>query len=395
MAPDRDLRSGRVNLVLVDVTDLRETQDELRKSDARFSEIAQYIQDVFYVRELDGRISYVSPGFGRIWDRPPDWLEGREDGWLETIDPEDRARVSAAWERLRRGAPVDEAYRVLRPDGAVRWVQSRGFAVLTARGHVQRTVGVVRDITNERALEHNLRQAQKIEALGTLAGGLTHNLRNVLQAIMASIGFAQMGGAQTPPIARALDRAVGATNKGVALIEQLMTFARKQEGEMKLRAVRLDEQVREAAGLIKVLVGTQIALDVRTEAPEGVVLVDPVQLEQVLLNLAGNARDAMPDGGTLLIETREVVLDEEAAKVHGLAPAPHLLISVQDSGAGMDEATKAHVFEPFFTTKEVGKGTGLGLSTAFALVRHFGGRIEVESQPGVGTTFSIWLPAVP
>src|SRR5215510_8042290 len=190
-----------------------------------------------------------------------------------------------------------------------------------------------------------------------------------------------------------LDRATIATKRGAVLIDQLMTFARKQEA-LSLSPVRVDDVIREAVGLIRPMVSDAISLTIVPGAPDGVVLADPVQLEQIFLNLAANARDAMPRGGKFSITSGEVELDWEAARAHGLLPGPHVIVTVADTGEGMDAATKARVFEPFFTTKDVGKGTGLGLSTVFALVEHFGGNIEVKSAPQAGTAFTMWLPAL-
>jgi PAS domain S-box-containing protein len=393
-ALDSSVPGPRLITVVVDVSDLRRAQDDLRESEARFRQIAESIADVFYVRELDGRVSYVSPAFERIWGRPADWLRAQPAAWMETIDPEDRNRVAVAWLRMRGGASISEVYRICRPDGTQRWVHSRGFAVVADGGEVRRNVGVVRDVTNERKLEDELRQAQKMEAVGTLAGGLAHNLRNVLQAIVASVGLVKVRGSGSPEGVRSLERALSASGKGVALIDQLMVFSRKQSGQLTRRPLRLDQEVHAAEALIKVLLGERIQLDVATGAPGGVVMADPVQLEQILLNLATNARDAMPDGGTVTIQTRERVLDDEAAKSHGVVAGPHVVVTVRDTGTGMDAATKARVFEPFFTTKEAGKGTGLGLSTVFGLVRQFGGCVDVESEPGAGTTFSICFPSL-
>jgi PAS domain S-box-containing protein len=395
MAGDAEAGGTRLNTVIVDLTGLRRAEDELNASEARFREIAEHIEDVFYVRELDGRISYVSPAFERIWGRPARWVVERESAWLDTVEREDRDRVAASWRQMGRGLAISEAYRVRRPDGTVRWVQSRGFPVKDDDGQPHRNVGVVRDITSERALEDQLRQAEKLEAVGTLAGGLAHNLRNVLQAVVGAIGLAEMRGIENPQSVQALRKAVASTQKGVALIDQLLAFARKDGTEFRRSPLHLDDELRNAQSLVHVLLGEPIRLEMDLGAPTAVVFGDPVQIEQILLNLAANARDAMPDGGTLTIGTSEAVLDERTAKAHGVPPGPCVVVTVRDTGRGMDVTTKAHVFEPFFTTKEPGRGTGLGLSTVFALVRQFGGSIAVESEPGAGTTFSMCLPSRP
>ncbi len=388
---------GRLEAAVVDVTDLRQAQKGERDSQALFLQIAERIDDVFYVREPGGRVIYVNPAFERIWGRPIEWLIGRDAAWMETVDPEDRDRVEAAWTRQRHGVTIDETYRIRRPDGAVRWVQNRGGSTVEASpGKECNCVGVIRDITDERLMEEELRQSQKMEALGTLAGGLAHNLGNVLQSILASIQLALRAQNKDDPqnARRSLERADAVAKKGAAFIRQLMSFARKQEGELKLRRLRVDEVLRDVEGLLTPLLGDRIVLEIAPAAPGSFVMADPIQLEQILLNLGANARDAMPNGGRLTIGSWQTTVDEPTARVHGVSPGPHVIVAVRDSGRGMDAATKSRIFEPFFTTKEVGKGTGLGLSTVFALVRQSGGWVDVESTPGVGTTFTVSLPAL-
>jgi PAS domain S-box-containing protein len=388
---DADGRCTQFFAVLTDVSGLRQTEARLQESEARFRELAERIEDVFYVRDARGALTYVSPAFERIWGQSAAPLLGKTSAWLETIDLEDRDRVADAWARMREGAPVSEVYRIRRRDGASRWVHSRAFPVLGADGRVDHFVGVVRDVSTEHRLEAELRQAQKLEAVGTLAGGVAHNLRNTLQAMLLFIRIAQTseGGDR---LERALARALASGKRGAELIDQLMIFARGQAPNPERLPCNVDAVVREAAILIRPLLGNAITLAIETRAPGAIVMADVVGLEQVLLNLARNARDAMPGGGTFAISTEETTLDEQTGQAHGVAQGPHVKLIVRDTGSGMDDETKARIFEPFFTTKEVDRGTGLGLSTVFGIVRRFGGAIDVESRKGEGTAFTIHFP---
>jgi PAS domain S-box-containing protein len=388
----RDQGARKLTAIIRDVSARKRAEQQLIESETRFRQIAEYVEDVFYVRERSGLLSYVSPGYERIWGRPVASLAGNPAAWLDTIDPGDQQRVADAWARMRDGEPFSEIYRIWRPDGTKRWVHSRGFAVQGLDGEHLRNVGVVRDITIERQLEEDLRHSQKMEAVGTLASGMAHNLRNVLQAVLAFIHVAQKSGHDRERAANALARAFATAKRGSTLTDQLMAFSRKEETNAK--PVPVDAAVREAGELLQSLVGGPVVVKLDCRAPNAVIMSEPMVLEQILLNLGTNARDAMPTGGFLTISTEEAVLDEQAAQTHGVAKGPHAKVIVRDTGSGMSAATRARIFEPFFTTKEVGKGTGLGLSTVFALTRQAGGRIEVDSQIGKGTTFTVSFPSV-
>lgn len=378
--------------VVRDVSTRKEADRRLKESEERFRQIAENVQDVFYLQERDGRVTYVSPAYESRWGRSTTELLATTHGWLDAVHPEDRGRI----EGVRRSALVggntlDELYRLLRRDGGVQWIRDRIFPVRTEDRDVVRFVGIAQDVTAERELEEELRQAQKMEAVGTLASGIAHDFRNLLHGIMGCAVLAQRLGDDQERARTFMRKVEDAAKRGATLTDQLLAFTHKRTS--RRAPMVLDPVVEESANLLERLLGEAIRLEMATSAPDVVIRADRTEIEHMLMNLAANARDAMPDGGILTISTDEVEPDEEEMHRRGVTErGPYVRVIVRDTGVGMDEATKARIFEPFFTTKGVGRGTGLGLSTVFATARNLGGYVEVESGPGSGTTFTLAFP---
>ncbi len=280
-------------------------------------------------------------------------------------------------------------WRHRKKDGTVISVEVRAHPI-TFSGRRARLV-LVNDITERRQLEDQLRQAQKMEAIGRLAGGIAHDFNNLLSVVLTYSNLLAQGLASDDRMRADLAEIERAGQRAAALTRQLLAFSRQQV--LEPRIVDLNEVVLNMDRMLRRLIGEDIELVTRPGSGLRPVRVDPGQIEQVLMNLVVNARDAMPQGGKLTIETANVDLDSAYARDHvGARPGPHILLAVSDTGTGMDKATLARVFEPFFTTKEKGKGTGLGLSTAFGIVSQSGGSIGVASEPGKGTAFRVYLP---
>jgi two-component system cell cycle sensor histidine kinase/response regulator CckA len=255
----------------------------------------------------------------------------------------------------------------------------------------QALLAIIDDFTDRHRLEAQLRQAQKMEAVGLLAGGVAHDFNNTLTTVLGYAELLRGRLAERPDDLDLVAQVYAAGERGAALTRQLLAFSRKQT--LQPRIVELGAVVAGIEGMLRRLIGESIELAVHLEPAAGAVLVDPGQIEQVIVNLAINARDAMPDGGRLLIETAGVELDAAEAAAHArMTAGPHVLLAVSDSGCGMDAATRSRIFEPFFTTKPPGAGTGLGLATVYGIVEQSGGRIEVASEPGKGSTFKVYLP---
>jgi two-component system, cell cycle sensor histidine kinase and response regulator CckA len=310
------------------------------------------------------------------------------------VHPDDRATFMEALDasiRERRDSNI--VYRTLWADGSTHWIRMTGRAFYDEHGTPLRAAGVSYDVTELRQLEDQYRQAQKMEAVGQLAGGIAHDFNNVLTAIK---GFGILLAATLPeggPQARDLAEIRRAADRAATLTSQILAFSRRQMRNPRVIDPR--DAIRDIEPMIRRLIGADIELVVRASQDVGRVRADPTQIEQVIMNLVVNARDAMRHGGTLLLELGDVVLDDSFLRQHhGASIGRHVMLAVSDTGEGMDSATRGRVFEPFFTTKGQGKGTGLGLATVYGIVKQSGGSIWVYSEPGHGSSFKIYLPRV-
>jgi two-component system cell cycle sensor histidine kinase/response regulator CckA len=382
-----------------DVTDRRAGEERLRESEARFRRLVERAPLGSFLNDAAGTTVYCNPRLAMIFGQPvEDILAG---AWRTAVHPADRERTFAGCEALLQ-SDDDEAryeYRIVRPDGVVRDLVVEQVRLRTADGATEGFIGIIDDVTERRALEEQLRQSQKLEAVGQLAGGVAHDFNNLLTVIA---NYGQFLTAELPPGSRGradLDELLNATRRASALTRQLLTFGRKQLSTP--RVLDPNDVIRGVEEMVRRLIGTHISLVADLDPDAGRVLADPGQLEQVLVNLALNARDAMPGGGLLTVETAAVRLtardllrhtvDRPIAALVG-SPGNHVVIRVTDTGLGMDDATQRRVFEPFFTTKAHGLGTGLGLATVYGIVAQAGGRLCLRSAPGRGTTVEVYLP---
>ncbi len=379
--------------MVTDITARRAAEKALQHSEERFREMAEHINDVFYSIELhSGLWLYVSPAYEQIWGRPVKDLYAQPEQWTSAIVPEDREKVVRARHQLASGEEYHIEYRVRRPDGTLRWIEDRSYLVGDRHGAPGRAVGVAVDLTQRHRLEGQLLHAQKMEAMGLLAGGVAHDFNNILTVV---IGFAQMLLDDEPLSPRATERLTQIYNAGTRaanLTRQLLVFSRKQA--VNRRNIDLNRVASEITEMLRRLIGEHITLELALSADPCPTEADAGMIEQVLMNLAVNARDAMPKGGKLTVATERISIDDAAMRRTSEArPGKFVCLSVRDTGTGIAPENLQRIFEPFFTTKEVGHGTGLGLAMAFGIVKQHQGWIEFDSTVGVGTCFRILLPA--
>jgi PAS domain S-box-containing protein len=342
---------------------------------------------VVWILSADGSaVSYVSPTFERLWECPRESLDRQPGSWMAAVHAEDRDRVAGVLGGPLR-EPVEVQYRIVRPGGAVHWLRDRVVRT-AAEGGDGYLIRITEDVTDAKRLEEQLRQGQKLELIGRMAGGLAHDLNNILTIILTCAELLEHGQAAGCAPPDLLEQIKQSTRRAATLTRQLLAFNRKQV--LMPRVLSLNAAVKDCTGMIERLIGegVQLVLDLRAASP---VKADPSQIDQVLLNLAANARDAMPTGGRLTIRTADASGAELPA---GVPPGHYTVLSVTDTGHGMDEATMAHIFEPFFTTKGPDKGTGLGLAIVRDIVTELGGHISLSSAPGRGTTFHVSLEAL-
>lgn len=383
---------GGVIIDARDITEAKRIEEALRESEQRFRKIVETSAEGVGIRDPAGRLTFANERFAQMLGYQVAEMIGLNV--FDIVAPEYRSPMAESAERRKRTGKAEQLeLEFLHKTGSRIWTLLSASPLYDAEGNYIGSLGMITDISERRHLEAQLRQSQKIEAVGRLAGGIAHDFNNLLTAIRGHVDLlladtpveAQIR-ADIEEIGKAADRAAGLT-------QQLLAFSRRQI--LQPRVIELDTVVTDIESLLRRMISEDIRLLTRLHAGSACVRADRSQLEQVLMNLAVNARDAMPNGGTLTIETSVVNLDEEFVRGNsGSHTGRHVRLCVTDSGAGMDAETLSHVFEPFFTTKELGKGTGLGLATVYGVVKQSEGYIRVESEPRAGTTFEILLPTV-
>jgi len=376
-----------------DVTERRKAEESLRKERDFTSAVLDTVGSMVLVLDHEGNIVR----FNRTCEHVSGytWEEVREKHvWDFLIPPEQVEGVKNVFLDLKAGRfPNKHENFWVTKKGERKLIAWTNTAHVTAGGEVEYVIATGMDVTERKQLEEQLRQSQKMESLGTLAGGIAHEFINNLSAIIGYGNLLQMKVHEGDPLRHNIEQILASAKTAASLTQSLLAYSRKQV--LNPRPVSLNEIIRKVERLLARLIGEDLELKTVLTDQGAVVLADAGQIEQVLMNLATNARDAMPNGGYLYLETSVVDLDEHGARTHGLAlPGSYAVIVATDSGMGMDEKTRERIFEPFFTTKDAGTATGLGLAMAYGIVKQHNGAIEVASEPGRGTAITIYLPAV-
>jgi len=387
------LSRGKYVTTCEDATERTRAMEALKESERKYRTIIDTIADGYHEADLSGKMTLFNHSLCEILGYSREELPGV--GYREFMDELNAQKVYEAYNEVYRTGRANPGfhYEIMRKDGTRRHCVVSVALIKDSKGQPTGFRGIFRDVTERRQLEDQLRQAAKMEAIGQLAGGIAHDFNNILTAIIgySDVLIQRLGedsghGEKALHINRAALRAANLTR-------QLLAFSRKQI--LDLRPVNLNEALTGFEKMLRPLIGENIELVIATDPNAAKTMSDPGQIEQILFNLAINARDAMPAGGRLTIETRNAFLDEEYARSHPeVRPGPYVMLAVSDTGNGMDSYVLSRIFEPFFTTKEKEKGTGLGLSTAYGIVKQHRGHITAYSEVGRGTTFKVYLPTI-
>jgi len=372
-----------------DVTERRRAEEALQKSEARYRRIVDTAAEGIWVVGTDDTTSFVNAKVALMLQCSIDDVIGHPVS--DFLFPEDVAAHKQRVNDARAGQAANYERRFRRRDGKAVWASMSTSPVLDDEGTLLGSLAMLTDVTEKRELEAAFRQSQRMEAFGQLAGGVAHDFNNLLSVILSYtilvLGTLKAG----DPVRGDIEEVKRAGERAAALTRQLLAFSRKQV--LQPKTLELNRIVSGMEKLLARLLGEGVELSLQLGSSLGTIYADAGQVEQIIMNLAVNARDAMNDYGKLTMETSNVELDAAYAAVHlGVTPGPYVMLAVTDTGSGMDAATRERIFEPFFTTKDQGKGTGLGLATVFGIVKQSGGHIWVYSEPGHGSTFKIYFP---
>ena len=386
--------SGNLNAIFGvarDITERKRAEEALQASEGKYRQIVETANEGIWMLDPDGKTIFANRQMAQMLGCSEEELS-RLSVFDFTYDS-DLADARARTERIRLGVAIQHDIRYRRKDGSELWALVNSMPVLDATGKNAGTLGMLSDITDRKLLENQFRQAQKMEAVGQLAGGVAHDFNNLLGVIIGYSELVEESLKQDDPLRHKIEEIKKAGQRGASLTRQLLAFSRQQVLEPMI--LNLNSVVADVHKMLQRLIGADIELITNCQPNLALVKVDRGQIEQVIMNLAVNARDAMPNGGKLKIETANVDLDEFYGRQHApLVPGSYVMLVVADTGIGIDAETQTHIFEPFFTTKEQGKGTGLGLATVYGIVKQSNGYVWVYSEVGQGTTFKIYLPQV-
>ncbi|MFW6179179.1 MAG: PAS domain S-box protein [Desulfohalobiaceae bacterium] len=389
---------GVLQGVVAFYTDIRlqkRAESALQESQERLQHVLEATQDGIWDWDVQTEQAYYSPGYFQMLGYEGSEFPEHFQTWLQLVHPEDKDRVWQANQDCIQGRTegFKVEFRMRARDGSWRWIMGRGKGVRRdSQGKALRMVGSHVDITEQKHMEVQLHQARKMEALGTLAGGVAHDFNNVLQIIS---GYTQLMQDRRPAQdkdSHDLLQIQGAVQRAAGLVQNLLYYSRRSEPA--LGALDLNQEILETSRILKQTLPRMIQLETDLQKDLWQIWADPVQVEQVLINLASNAADAMPEGGRLLLETRNMQLDQDSASRYlDCSPGDYVQLCVSDTGRGMDEELKKKIFDPFFTTKAVGQGTGLGLASVYGITQSLGGQVLCYSEEGRGTVFRIYFPA--
>jgi PAS domain S-box-containing protein len=395
MTPDGPVMMG----VGIDITERKRAEEEREKTERSYQLLVKNIPAVVYKGYVDGAVEFFDNKIQAVIGYSMEDFASGKLKWTELIHPEDAAAAKRSLLQALRGErEYVREYRVKRLDGQYAWVQERSQIVCHEDGRIDYISGVLFDVRERKRseeekekLEAQFSQAQKMEAIGRLAGGVAHDFNNMLSVILGYSELALRKLQPIDPIYKELKAVQEAANRSADLTRQLLAFSRKQT--ISPRVVDLNEQTRAMERLLTRIIGEDINLTLNLLPGLWPVYMDPAQLDQIVANLAVNSRDAMPEGGKLMVETANTIVDADFCKSHGgLTPGDFVMLAVTDTGCGVDRETLDHVFEPFFTTKPEGKGTGLGLATVYGIAKQNNGFVYIYSELGRGTTVKVYLP---
>ena len=375
-----------------DITERKLAEEALRQSEAQYRSLIEQSNDAIYLIYED-KFVLINKKFTETLGVTPEEARAPGFNFMELVAPQSRPLVEERSRMVERGEQPPKRYEfvALTKDGKEIEVEA-SVTNVSYRGETA-VQGILRDVSERKRLEAQFRQAQKMEAVGRLAGGVAHDFNNLLTVITGNAELARMTLNPDDPLNYDIQEIRKASDRAADLTRQLLAFSRKQTLQPKI--LNLNRIIENMDKMLRRLIGENIDLLTVPDPDLWKVKVDPGQIEQVIVNLAVNARDAMPEGGNLTVETKNVELDKEFTRNHPSAvPGRHVMLAISDTGCGMNEEVKDRVFEPFFTTKEEGKGTGLGLATVYGIIKQSGGHIWVYSEPGEGTTFKIYFPIV-